>query len=199
MKKLALIPAALLAVALAACGPADEPQTEPFPAPSVTYGPYLEDYHQTTIKAPARAQEVIIGQPNTMTLVDGTTLDFTIDAAARSLGADCASTIYDGPPDKQFIRIDFTIRTNETVPEDYASIFDSFLWKVRGDDGRVIDEAGMDDDAWYCFIDAERPPDKWETNSIYTATMPLPLQGEHGTVILEPSDHTSTDRFELRY
>lgn len=197
MKKftLALILAPATLIALVACGSdGTEPQTEPFPPPIGTTT-------STTAPLPPRATDVVVGQPNTLTLSNGIEIGVTFDALTPMAGSQCTGVVYDGGPDKQFLRVDYTVRSGDTVPDDYTSIFGSFLWKVRGDDGIVIDEAGMDEDAGYCIDSDEKGAEfyTWETNSIYTASIVLPRQGESGTVILEPSDYVTEDRFELRY
>lgn len=189
---LAVISFAILG--LAACGNDQSPDVEPFPPPVGTTA-------TTTTQLPPRATEMVIGQPNTLTLSNGVELTFTVDSFVPLTGADCTGAAFDGPLDKQFLRVDLTVRTGETVPADYTSIFSPFLWKVRGDDGVVIDEAAMEEDASYCLSVEEDGADldTWETNSIYHASFVVPQQGPSGTVILEPSDYVSTDRFELRY
>ncbi|BDB58221.1 MULTISPECIES: hypothetical protein [Rhodococcus] len=190
----ALIVLPIAVLGLVACGDDQSPDVEPFPPPSGSPP-------TTTTQLPPRATEVVVGQPNTLTLSNGVELVFTVDSFLPLSGAECTGAAYDGPLDKQFLRVDLTVRTGETVPEDYTSIFDPFLWKVRGDDGVVIDEAGMDEDASYCLSVEEDGADldSWETNSIYRASFVVPQQGTSGTVILEPADYVSTDRFELKY
>ncbi|WKW98900.1 MULTISPECIES: hypothetical protein [Rhodococcus] len=186
-----------LAAALAsACGNSSPDRTV-FPPPdaSATFG---SDTPATTT-AP-RDYTVAVGQPLTLTTTDGAVLDFTIDNLTRMAGADCTGAAYDGPPDAPFLRVDLTVRTRDVVPDDYSSLFDPFLWTVRGDDGEVIEEAGMDQNASYCLSTEEDGDDmdRFETNSIYHASIVLPQEGPTGTVILEPG-FASDDRYELRY
>lgn len=179
---------------LTACGDDQSSHVEPFPPPGGAA-------RTTTAQLPPRAKEMVVGQPNTLALSNGVELMFTVDSLVPLIGAECTGAAYDGPLDKQFLRLDVTVRTGETAPEDYTSIFDPFLWKVRGGDGVVIDEAAMDEDASYCLSVEEDGADfdKWETNSISGASIVVPQQGQDGTVILEPSNYVSTDRFELKY
>jgi len=192
MDKIALPLISLIALGLVACGTNSDPNEEPFPPPAGTY---------TTTTGPLspRATPMAVGQPMTMTLENGVEVDFTVDAMTPLSGAECPSRIYDGPPEKQFLKLDLTLRTGDTAPPDYESLFSPFLWKVRGDDGIVIDDAGMDDDAYYCVIERGADLSTWETNSIYNISFAVPRQGATGTVILEPSDYISQDRFEMRY
>jgi hypothetical protein len=190
----ALAPLAVAGLILTACSATETP-TDPFPPPAETYGPFVSE----STSMPPRASDMAVGQPNAMTLDNGVALEFTIDSMTKLAGVECPSGIYDGPPDKQFIRLDYTVRTGDTVPADYTSLFSPFLWKVRGDDGKVIDDAGMDEDASMCVVDDGADFYEWETNSIYNAALILPQQGSTGTIILDPSDYETTDRFEMRY
>ncbi|MBT1258244.1 hypothetical protein KHP11_27640 [Rhodococcus erythropolis] len=189
-----LVVITFVVLGLAACGDDQSTHVEPFPPP-VGVAP------TTSAQLPSRATEMVVGQPNTLALSHGVELMFTVDSLVPLTGAECTGVAYEGPLDKRFLRLDLTVRTGETIPEDYTSIFDPFLWKVRGGDGVVIDEAAMEEDASYCLSVEEDGADfdKWETNSIYNASIVVPQQGQAGTVILEPSNYVSTDCFELQY
>lgn len=181
---------AAIAFSIAACGP-EEPAVEPFPTP-----PPQAEWTPPTTAAP-RAAEIAVGQPNTMHF-DGGTVQFTVNALTPITGADCDS-IYDGDPGKQFLRMDLTVQTGDVAPSDYNGLFSPGSWKVRGDDGRVIDDPVMDDDAWMCTLDDGADLYEFETNSIYSTVIVVPQQSGSGTIILEPSEYESGDRFELRY
>jgi len=88
---LAVISFAILG--LAACGNDQSPDIEPFPPPVGTTA-------TTTTQLPPRATEMVIGQPNTLTLSNGVELTFTVDSFVPLTGADCTGAAFDGPLDK---------------------------------------------------------------------------------------------------
>jgi hypothetical protein len=191
-----LAPLAVAGLILAACSATETP-TDPFPPPAETYGPFVSE----STSMPPRARDIVVGQPFALTLNGGAVLDITVDAMTPMTGAQCASSTYDSDPATQLLRIDLTVRTGTLVPEDYSGVLSPNSWKVRGDDGRVIDSAPMEDEAWYCLDVDEMGADMWEfeTNSIYNQAFTVPRQGESGTIILEPPSYVTDDRFELRY
>lgn len=177
------------AVALAACG-TEQPATEPFPTPP--------DPTSQTTTAPARAKTYQAGQDGAVILRNGAEIGFTVDSIARISGSQCDGAAFDGPPDAQYIEVRMTVRTHDTVPPAYESVFAPSDWKVRGDNGEVLNEAGMDWDAMMCrSVDEGDDLRNLETNSIYRYVMVLPAEGPSGTLIMD--DQLDDVRFEMRY
>ncbi|USC17057.1 hypothetical protein [Rhodococcus sp. 11-3] len=192
----ALAVTALSATLVTACAGTAEDKTV-FPPPESVAG---KGVAEAPLKSVVSEHRITVGQPTTMTTTEGVAVDFTITGMTPMPGSDCPSVVYDGPPDARYLKIDLTVRTRQVVPGDYSSLFDEFLWKVRGDNGEVIEDAGMEWNAFSCLDSEQRGDemDKLETNSIYHKSIVLPQEGPTGTVILEPG-YESDDRFELRY